>query len=164
MIARLIALTVVAALGLAGAAFADAPGTTGPIVVPPDAPPPPPPARRSTTATIEMDNWAIAFGIGGVWGSGTVDYNGRTYDIKVGGFDFLDFGIAKASGTGIVTNLNSIEDIEGTYSIVNPAFAIIGGAGGWSMENDRGVQIGIHNYQIGARVGVGPGGLTIQLR
>lgn len=111
-----------------------------------------------------MDNWAIAFGIGGVWGNGTVDYNGRTYDIKVGGFDLLDVGIAKASGSGTVMNLNSIEDIEGTYSIVNPALAVIGGAGGWNMENDRGVQIGMHNYQIGARVGVGPGGLTIQLR
>lgn len=170
MIARVIALSVAAVLTLAGAAAADAPGTTGPIVVPPAPTPsaqPAPPARptsRSTTATITMENWAVAFGIGGVWGNGTVDYNGKSYDIKIGGFDLLDVGVAKAYGSGYVHNLNSIEEIEGSYSAVNPAFAFIGGAGGWSMENERGVKLGLHNYQIGARAGVGPGALTIQLR
>ncbi len=166
MIARVIAFSVAALLGFASAAMADAPGTTGPIVVPPDepTPPPPPPTPRSTTGTIELENWSVALGVGAVWGTGTVNYNGRNYNIKVGGFDLIDAGFAKSIGTGVVQNLESIEQIEGTYSIVNPGFAVIGGAGGWSMENDRGVLIGIHNYEIGARLGIGPGALTIQLR
>ena len=110
MIARVIALSVAALLGFAGAAMADAPGTTGPIVVPPDepTPPPPPPAPRSTTGTIELEKWSVAVGIGAVWGTGTVNYNGRDYDIKVGGFDLIDAGFAKSIGTGVVQNLESI--------------------------------------------------------
>lgn len=110
-----------------------------------------------------MERWVVAAGIGGTFGNGTVNYDGKSYRIRVRGLNLLDAGVARILDEGEITNIHDIRDIEGRYSSVDPGATLIGGAGGSKLINDNGVEIGNWNAELGVRVGLGPGPLWISL-
>jgi len=160
MTARILALGIVGCLIMvAGPAQADEPGVMEEdIVVMVEE------RTRPTTATISLERWDVGLGIGGTWGSGTVNYDGKTYDIKVSGMGFIDVGFAHIVGDGDVENINDIRDVEGYYRAVSPGLAVLGGAGGAKLMNDNGVEIGLWNTELGLRVGLAPGPMWITLQ
>lgn len=105
---------------------------------------------------------SIGIGIGATWGSGTFNYRpGGTYPIKVGGMDLGNVGVAELEGVGAVYNLTNPEDIYGTYNKGSAGIAILGGAKGIIMKNDKGVVIDLSATQKGVSVSLGIGSMTI---
>ncbi len=159
-------LAVALTLVIAGLAQADRPGVTREIEVlvePKTAPPPPAPMAKPTTGTITMERWVVAAGIGASWGSGTVNYDGKSYRVRMSGLSFIDAGVARILDEGEITNIHDIRDIEGRYSSVDPGLTVIGGAGGSKLLNDNGVEIGNWNAELGLRIGIGPGPIWLSL-
>jgi len=167
MTGRILALSMAVVLLAAGAVWADQPGTIEEEIEVLKAPPPPPPAPREkpTTGTIELERWIVAAGLGGNWGSGTVNYDGKSYRIKISGMNILDAGVAHTLDEGDVSNIHDIRDIEGRYRAVDAGLSAIGGAGGMKLINvDNGVEIGVWNVELGVRAGVAPGPTWISLQ
>jgi hypothetical protein len=117
-----------------------------------------------TTATITVDRWIVALGIGGSWGTGTVNYDGRNYRVRVSSVDILDAGFARTLDEGTISNIGDIRDISGTYQAVDAGLAAIGGAGGMKLMNaSNDVEIGLWNVEMGIRAAVAPSIMWLSL-
>jgi hypothetical protein len=117
---------------------------------------------QSPAGFINFKVTSIGIGIGATWGSGTFNYRpGGTYPIKVGGIDLANVGVSELQGVGAVYNLTNPEDIYGTYNKGSAGIAILGGAKGMIMKNDKGVVIDLSATQKGVSVSLGIGSMTI---
>jgi len=164
MFGRIVATGAVVLLVGAGAAWADEVGG-GPIVVPPAAyveevivveAAPPPFAVFKTTS--------VGAGVGFSWGSGTLSFDGEKHQFGVKGVGLGDLGVAKLIGEGDVHGLDSIEQFAGTYVAVGAGAAAGPGGSTLSMRNEHGVTLTVRSSAEGARLNVGPQGLTIALK
>jgi hypothetical protein len=114
--------------------------------------------------TIRLEATAIAAGVGFSWGKGTLTFQGKDYPISVEGLDVAAVGISKVSANGDVFNLNSPNDIVGTYVAGGAGIAIVGGAKGQLARNEKGVVIDLVAAQKGVALNLGPSGFTIKMK
>ena len=134
----------VAAAALAGAADAASPGTT------PD-------------MTVTFRWHAIAVGAGFVWGASSVNYQGKTYPVRVDGFVLGGIGAGSGSAVGEVYGLSKVDDLNGNFT----ALTAVGGAFGAGtptavLRNDKGVRIVMQNVNAsGFGVGIGLRAITL---
>jgi hypothetical protein len=76
----------------------------------------------------------------------------------------VDLGIAKASAVGEVYNLTDLAKFEGNYVAGEAGFALAGGMGGISLRNQNGVVMHLRSVSQGAKLQLGPSGMTIKLK
>lgn len=115
-------------------------------------------------ALIEFSGGSVAAGIGFSWGSGTLTQAGKTYTLKVDGLTLGNVGITKASAWGRVYHLKKLSDINGTYAAVGTGATVGGGGSAIAMKNAKGVVIDVFTTTEGASIGLGTGGLKIELK
>jgi hypothetical protein len=115
-------------------------------------------------ALIEFSGGSVAAGIGFSWGSGTLTQAGKTYPLKIDGLSLGNVGITKASAWGRVYKLKKLSDINGTYAAVGTGATVGGGGSAITMKNTKGVVIDIFTTTEGASIGLGTGGLKIELK
>jgi hypothetical protein len=84
--------------------------------------------------------------------------------IEVVSLTLVDFGISKASAVGEVYNLTDPSKLEENYLAGEAGFALAGGMGGISMRNQNGVVMILRSASQGARLQLGPSGLSIKLK
>ncbi len=125
---------------------------------------PGPAPGQETAGQVTIELTGIAAGIGVSWGSGTLNYAGRTYLFNVDGLSVGDVGIAKVTATGKVYNLKNISDFAGNYAAIGAGAAIGGGAAALTMQNQRGVVMDLTATQAGVKFDIGPKGLNVTLR
>ena len=117
-----------------------------------------PDAKLSIKAT------SAAAGIGATWGSGTVNYKGKAYPVRIRGLEIGGVGVANIDASGEVYHLTNIADVEGTYAAVGGAAAAgEAGAGHSIMRNDKGVVIDLASEREGAQIKAGVDGIKIEL-
>jgi hypothetical protein len=75
------------------------------------------------------------------WGSGTLNYQGKTYPVDVKGLSIIGVGVTKATAFGKIYNLNKLEDFNGNYVAATAEVTLGGGAGATTMKNRNGVVI-----------------------
>jgi len=135
---------------------------------PPAAPPPPAPAPQPVTAApppyVELARTSVAAGIGISWGEGVLSFEGTRHEFSVRGLSLLDVGASAIDGMGEVSNLERIEDFEGTYMAVEAAAAAGVGSSIARMRNEHGVVIRLASHLTGAAVTLGAQGFEIKLR
>ena len=113
---------------------------------------------------VSIQSTSIAAGIGVSWGDGQLNFKGHKYLFSIDGLTLVDVGISKASAVGDVYDLKDISQFEGTYVAGEAGFALAGGMGGMSLRNQNGVVMHVRSVTQGAKLQLGPSGLTIKLK
>ena len=113
---------------------------------------------------VSLTSTSIAAGIGVSWGDGTLNFKGKDYKFSIQGLTLVDFGISKADAVGDVYNLTDVSKFEGNYVAGEAGFALAGGMGGMALRNQNGVIIHLRSVSQGAKLQLGPAGMTIKLK
>jgi hypothetical protein len=103
------------------------------------------------------------FIVGAGGGSGTLTFKGHRYPLKFGGLSVGTIGVAGVELVGTASNLQTAEDIAGSYTAVGAGVALIGGAKVARMQNARGVVLELHGVQIGLDVSLNLSGMTVAI-
>lgn len=92
--------------------------------------------KPSGTLTFEVKSLKLL--VGGSWGKGTLDYQGKSYPLKVVAITAGGVGYRSIKGTGEVYNLNNLNDFEGIYQggVAGATIAKKGG-GITTLENTK---------------------------
>jgi hypothetical protein len=125
-------------------------------------------AVAAETATpsgkITIESRSIAIGVGVTWGDGKLNFKGKDYPFSIDGLTLVDFGISKASAAGEVYNLTDPAKLAGTYVAAEAGITLAGGVGGMALRNQDGVIMYLHSVSKGAKLQLGPSGLTIKMK
>jgi hypothetical protein len=130
-------------------------------------------ALTTTTATaqnpepsgkVSVESTSIAAGIGVSWGDGKLLFKGKEYRFSIDGLTLVDIGISKASAVGDVYDLKDVGQFVGTYVAGEAGFALAGGMGGIALRNQNGVVMHLRSVTQGAKLQLGPSGLTVKLK
>jgi len=114
-------------------------------------------------ATLTLSEGTVAAGVGWSWGNGTLSYKGQTYRIKIDGLSVAEVGVTKASASGGVYNLKSIDDFDGVYAAAGAEGTAGKGAGVSTLRNSKGVVINLKSETKGANIKVAAEGLKLKL-
>ena len=112
---------------------------------------------------IDIEATQVAIGIGLGWGQGELKFGGLRYPIKVRVLTLIGAGVTVSKITGNVYNLAKVEDIEGNYTLGGAGGTLGKGAAAGKMKNEKGVVIEAWSTKKGVNIGLGGGGLTLQL-
>ena len=93
-----------------------------------------------------------------------MSFQGKEHGFSIEGLTLVDFGISKASAAGDVYNLTDLSKFEGNYVAGEAGFALAGGMGGISLRNQNGVIMHLRSVSQGAKLQLGPSGMTIKLK
>ena len=113
---------------------------------------------------VTMESKSIAVGVGVTWGDGKLNFKGKDYPFSIDGMTVVDFGISKASANGDVYNLTDVAKFAGTYVAAEAGFALAGGMGGMVLRNQDGVVLHVRSTSQGAKLQLGPSGLSIKMK
>ena len=121
-------------------------------------------AEPAPSGTIKLTSKSVAVGIGVTWGDGTLTFGGKPYAFSVEGLSVVDLGVSDVTTSGEVFNLKNVADLSGKYVTGEIGVAIVKGENDTIMKNEKGVVLRLHGTQKGARLTLGPGGVTIKLK
>ena len=118
---------------------------------------------QPTNAKITFRGRTAAIGAGFVWGASTLEFRGKTYPVRVDGFELGALGTASIDGVGEVSGLTKAEDLNGDFTALSSGAAFGLGAEKLVMRNDKGVRIVMETKASGFQLGVGPRGITLSV-
>lgn len=105
----------------------------------------------------------LMVGAGG--GSGVLTYRGRDYPFSVSG---LSLGVTAGGSVsrleGWASGLRQVSDFAGSYSSVGAGGALVGGAGGIRLENEKGVVIALRGPKAGMEFAANISRIAISLK
>jgi hypothetical protein len=87
-------------------------------------------AADKPDATLSLHGGSVAAGVGVVWQSGTLSYQGKEYPVEVRGVSVGDVGVAKIDATGEVYDLGAVPKFNGKYAAVGAGATVVGGRPG----------------------------------
>jgi hypothetical protein len=119
---------------------------------------------KGPDATLQLSQGSVAAGIGFSWGSGTLTYKGKRYPVSVDGLSVGSVGISRATASGSVTHLKSLEDFNGTYTAVGAGATVAGGGSIATMQNQNGVRITLKSTSRGIKFTLGAAGVNMQIK
>ncbi|MBR1168062.1 hypothetical protein [Bradyrhizobium liaoningense] len=103
--------------------------------------------------------------VGGGAGSGVLTYRGKTYPFKVSGLSFgITVGATFGRLDGWASGIREVSDFAGTYSSVGGGFALVGGANGVHLRNEKGVTMVLQGPKAGLELAANISQITIALR
>ena len=114
-------------------------------------------------ARMHISGGSVAFLAGVSWGHGRVEYQGRSYRVKVRGLKVGSIGAASFNARGDVYHLRLIADIDGTYGTADASATLGAGAGAVTLHNDKGVVINMTSSSEGLQLTAAPGGVELEL-
>ena len=104
------------------------------------------------------------FILGGSGGSGTMTFQGRTYNLGIGGISWgFTFGASQTRFNGTVSNINSPYDVEGVYAAGNVGAALGQGAQAIVLTNQNGAILSLAGESVGAIISADLNGLALTL-
>jgi len=116
------------------------------------------------TGTVHLNVVNAGFIVSTGSGTGTLSYQGRTYQLRVGSTGFGTIGVAGAELVGTAYNMRTAADIAGTYRAVAAGLTVGGGAEAARFQNANGVILELLGVQFGLEVSLGSAGMTIALQ
>ena len=120
-------------------------------------------SKMTPSGTLEFDVTSVKLIAGASWGSGTLNYEGKSYPLKVRAGSAGGVGYRTVKGAGKVYKLTKLEDFAGIYS-GGTAGATVGSMGGGvsTIENGKGVVIqATATDSSGAQLALSVGGIEI---
>ena len=119
--------------------------------------------KEGPSATLELKNKELRLILGGSWGGGTLDFQGKTYKFKISGLSAGGVGFTNIDAVGKVYRLKSLEDFNGRYNAGSIGITVAKGKGGSTLENAKGVIIDLKQKSSGLALSLGISSLTIEL-
>jgi hypothetical protein len=121
-------------------------------------------APTAADGALTFSGGAVAAGIGFVWGSGQLEYQGQPYPVKISGISVVDVGAARIDASGSVYHLKRLEDFNGTYTAFAAGATIAGGGGVAYLRNQNGVVIKLNSTSEGLRFNLSAKGVQLKLQ
>jgi hypothetical protein len=121
-------------------------------------------ADAQSTGRVSFRVASAGFIIGGGGGTGTLNFKGKSYPLRVSGLSAGTIGIASAEFVGTARNLRTAQDIAGTYSAAGAGVTVAGGVSAVTLQNAKGVQLQLRGRQAGFSATLGVGGVTITMQ
>ena len=91
-------------------------------------------------------------------------FQGKQYQLSVGGVSVGIIGAAGADLVGTASNLRTAADIVGTYSAVSAGVAVAGGGKAATLQNSKGVVLRLQGRQVGFEASLSLSGMTISMQ
>ena len=114
--------------------------------------------------TVRVVFTKAAFVGGGGVGRGVLTFEGRNHSFTVYGLSVgVSIGASVARFVGHAAYLHQLSDFDGSYSSVGTGGALVAGAGGVQLRNDKGVIITLHGVRAGLELASNIGGIRIVL-
>ena len=120
--------------------------------------------KATPSGKVSIQTKSVAIGVGVSWGDGKLSFKGKDYPFSIDGLSLVDLGITKADAVGEIYNLTDADKFEGTYAAGEAGFALAGGVGGVVLRNQNGVVMHLRSVSKGAKLQLGPSGITIKLK
>ncbi|MBV8965108.1 MAG: hypothetical protein JO191_02915 [Mycobacteriaceae bacterium] len=114
-------------------------------------------------ATVDLTGGSFAVGVGFVWGSGTLQYDGAQHAFKFSGVSVIDAGGAHIKATGDVYHLQNLQDFDGHYTVASAGVTVAGGGSLAVVRNEHGVVIKLHATNEGLRFNFSSEGVRVRL-
>jgi len=117
------------------------------------------------SATLTLKGWKVAF-IGSAGESkGVLTYQGKTRKFKMTGLGIGGVGVSTSSATGVVYNMNSLEDFVGSYTSARSGVTlgsdeILKDRMLW-LKNEKGVKIQLTTSKNGLELNLGADGTAV---
>ncbi len=98
-------------------------------------------------------------------GRGVLSYRGHDYPFRVAGLTLgLTVGASVNRLAGRVSYMNEVGDFPGIYTAVGAGGALVGGAGGVQLRNEKGVMITLQGLKAGVEFSANLTRLRISFR
>ncbi len=121
-------------------------------------------AGQTPSGSVELTAVQVAYIGSGKTGSGTLFFNGHSYDFTLGGAGIGGIGVSTIDGVGEVYNLSDISQFPGTYAQARIGFALgTVSAGELWMQNAAGVILHVKARRTGLMLSLGGDALLISL-
>jgi hypothetical protein len=101
-------------------------------------------------------------GVGG--GSGTLNFQGRNYQLSIGGINVGTIGASAVELVGTAENLRTAADIAGAYTQGSAALAIVGGGRVAELQNTNGVVLKVKGPAVGLEASLSLSGMTVSMQ
>lgn len=125
--------------------------------------PPPSVAQAPGYVRVNFVKAGLVAGVGG--GRGVLSYRGRNYHFTATGQSIgISAGVTANRLEGWASGISDVRDFAGTYSAVGAGGAFVGGAGGVSLRNDKGVVLDLKGPKAGLEFAANLSRITIVLR
>jgi hypothetical protein len=106
----------------------------------------------------------VAAGVGFSWGTGTLTFDGKDYEVSVQGVTVGAVGVASVTAEGDVYYLKKVQDVAGNYTGAAAGTTVGGGRAGLVMRNQNGVEIRMTATTKGVSLTIGSTGVTLSLK
>ena len=124
-----------------------------------------PSAAHADFGTVWIQEVKGGWFIGGSAGGGTLLFHGRRYPLSIGGLSVgLVFGGSATRLYGHVTNIWRPSDVAGVYGAAGAGAALLVGARGIVLRNEKGAVLSLYGEQVGLIANADLSGLAVSLR
>lgn len=122
-------------------------------------------AALADSGSIHLRIVKAGFVVGGSGGSGTLTFHGRKYPLSIGGLSYgFTFGASETNFYGRVTNIRRASDVAGVYGQAGAGAALVAGAQGVVLTNQKGAVLTLTGSSVGAIVSADLNGLAVSVR
>ncbi len=112
---------------------------------------------------VKLVKAGLMVGAGG--GSGVLTYHGRDYPFRVSGLSIgVTAGASVSRLEGRASGIRQLSDFAGTFSAVGAGGALVGGAGGVELGNEKGVRIVLRGPKAGMEFAANLSSIQISLK
>lgn len=117
------------------------------------------------TGKVEISQVQVAFLFSGNLGSGTLNFQGRSWRFSIGGLGAGGIGVSRMDAYGDVYNLYRIDDFPGVYFSARYGIALgQQGGGELFLQNSQNVGMRLRARREGLALSLGADGIQISLR
>lgn len=107
-------------------------------------------SSHAATGTVRVFVAKAGFVVGAGGGKGVLTFEHRNYPFTVQGLSVgLTAGASFSKLVGRARYIKDVSDFSGTYSVIGAGVALVGGIGGVSLRNEKGVTIHLEGYRSG---------------
>jgi hypothetical protein len=121
-------------------------------------------ADAQSAGSVRIRVASAGFIIGGSGGTGTLNFKRKTYPLSVGGLSAGTIGVASAEFVGTASNLRTVADIAGTYTVAGAGLTVVAGVSAITLQNSNGVVLQLRGRQAGLKATLGVGGVEIRMQ
>jgi hypothetical protein len=116
------------------------------------------------SGTVEIEGKELKLILGGASGSGVLRFQGKEYAFKAGGITVGGVGYTELSASGNVYNLTDVSQFPGTFSQFQAGATVGKGMGGLTLINENDVRMELRSSSEGVGLSLGAGGIQITMQ
>lgn len=112
--------------------------------------------------TVAIQAKSVRLLIGGSWGSGMLNFQGKDYPLKINGMTAGGVGMVSVDAIGDVYFLEDVAQFAGKYTAGTVGLTAVKGTAGAYFENSNGVVMKLRAKSTGLALSLGLGGFNVE--